>query len=141
MIDASARSKFLVVAAASAIAVAALALRAQDSDFPKIRTGRIEPGEVHVLPVQGNVYMLSGDGGNTTVQIGKDGVLLVDTQFVNAADSIMAVIHKLNRGPIRLIINTSMDGAHWGSNAEAVENDSAGPDAGTACDPSRMRMF
>src|SRR5436189_2224690 len=34
---------------------------------------------VHVLPVQGGVYMLVGGGGNVTVQIGKDGVLLVDT--------------------------------------------------------------
>ena len=32
-----------------------------------------------MLPVQGNVYMLVGAGGNITVQIGKDGVLLVDT--------------------------------------------------------------
>ena len=36
-------------------------------------------GEIEVLPVQGNVYMLAGAGGNIAVQIGDDGVLLVDT--------------------------------------------------------------
>ena len=39
-------------------------------------------GAVHILPVpgnaQGSVYMLVGAGANITVQIGKDGVLLVD---------------------------------------------------------------
>ena len=30
-------------------------------------------GEVHVLPVQGNVYMLAGAGGNVTMQIGEHG--------------------------------------------------------------------
>ena len=32
--------------------------------------------QVHVLPVQGNVYMLVGAGGNIAVQVGKEGVLL-----------------------------------------------------------------
>ena len=31
--------------------------------------------EMHVLPVQGNVHMLVGAGGNITVQMGKQGVL------------------------------------------------------------------
>ncbi len=29
-------------------------------------------GEVHVLPVQGNIYMLVGAGGNIAASIGKD---------------------------------------------------------------------
>ena len=47
------------------------------------RTRRQNPiptdGEVHVLHVQGNVYMLVGAGGNITVQVGDMGVLMVDT--------------------------------------------------------------
>ena len=35
-------------------------------------------GEIHVLKVQGNVYMLVGDGGNIAVQVGDQGALLVD---------------------------------------------------------------
>ena len=36
-------------------------------------------GDIHVLPVQGNVYMLVGDGGNVAASIGPDGILLVDS--------------------------------------------------------------
>ena len=31
-----------------------------------------------MLPVQGNIYMLVGAGGNIAASIGKDGILLVD---------------------------------------------------------------
>ena len=36
-------------------------------------------GEIHVLQVRGNVYMLVGDGGNVVVQTGDDGAFVVDT--------------------------------------------------------------
>ena len=36
-------------------------------------------GEIHVLPVRNNVYMLVGDGGNIVVQTGDQGVFVVDT--------------------------------------------------------------
>ena len=36
--------------------------------------------ELEVLPVQGNVYMIAGGGGNTTVQIGPEAVVVVDTK-------------------------------------------------------------
>src|SRR5436305_1509025 len=49
--------------------------------------------QVHVLPVQGNVYMLVGAGGNITVQAGKDGVLIVDTQYAPLSDKVLAAIH------------------------------------------------
>ena len=49
-----------------------------------------QPGEVHVLPVQGNIYMIVGAGGNITVQIGKDGVLVVDTGLASMADKTLA---------------------------------------------------
>src|SRR5581483_8358819 len=31
--------------------------------------------QMRVLPVQGNIYLMAGAGGNITVQVGKDGVL------------------------------------------------------------------
>ncbi len=40
--------------------------------------------DVHVLPVQGNIYMLVGAGGNVSASIGSDGVLLVDTMLAPA---------------------------------------------------------
>lgn len=77
-------------------------------DFSKV--------EEHVWPVQGNVYMMVGAGGNTTVQVGKDGVLIVDTQFAPMADKILAEIRKLSDKPIRYIINTHVHGDHTGGN-------------------------
>ena len=75
--------------------------------------------ELHVLPVQGNVYMLVGAGGNVTLQIGKDGVLLVDTGTAQVSDKVLAEIRKLTDKPIRYIINTHVHPDHVGGN-EAI---------------------
>jgi cyclase len=72
--------------------------------------------EEHILPVQGSVYMLVGAGGNTTLQVGKDGVLLVDTQFAPLAPKIMAAIRTLSAMPVRYIINTHVHPDHTGGN-------------------------
>jgi len=73
--------------------------------------------EVHVLPVQGNVYMLVGAGGNITVQAGNEGVLLVDTSFEQMSDKVVAAIRNLSDKPIRYIINTHAHPDHVGGNA------------------------
>jgi len=73
--------------------------------------------QIHVEPVQHNVYMLVGAGGNTTVQIGDEGVLMVDTQFAPLAPKLMTEIRKLSPGPVRYIINTHMHPDHVGGNA------------------------
>jgi glyoxylase-like metal-dependent hydrolase (beta-lactamase superfamily II) len=72
--------------------------------------------EVHVLPVQGNIYMIVGAGGNITVQAGKDGVLLVDTGLANMSDKVLAAIKTISTGPIRYIINTHYHADHTGGN-------------------------
>jgi cyclase len=72
--------------------------------------------QVHVLPVQGNVYMFVGARGNVAVQTGKDGVLLVDTMPAPFVPSIFAEIKKLTDKPIRYIIDTSGDPDHVGGN-------------------------
>src|SRR5690242_3720070 len=76
-----------------------------------------QDAELHTLPVQGNVYMLVGAGGNITVQVGKDGVLLVDTGLEASADKVLAEIKKLApNGTIRYIINTHVHPDHVGGN-------------------------
>ncbi len=72
--------------------------------------------EVHVLPVQGNVYMLIGAGGNTTVQAGPEGVLIVDTQSPQLTPGMLAAIRTLSNGPIRYVINTHYHPDHTGGN-------------------------
>ncbi len=49
-------------------------------------------GEVHVLPVQGNIYMLVGAGGNIAASIGKDGILLVDAGTAQMSDKVLATV-------------------------------------------------
>jgi len=77
--------------------------------------------ELSVLPVQGNVYMIAGAGGNISVQVGDEGVLVVDTQFAPLAPKIMAEIRKLSHGPVRFIINTHAHADHVGGNAALAE--------------------
>jgi len=77
--------------------------------------------EIHVLPVQGNVYMLVGDGGNITVQVGKEGVLLVDTGVTQLSDQLLAQIRKLSDRPVRYIINTHVHPDHTGGNEKVAK--------------------
>jgi hypothetical protein len=56
------------------------------------------------LAVQGNVHMLTTPQGNMAVQVGPEGVLLVDAQ---AGDDVKAAIRALSPKPIRTIVNTS----------------------------------
>src|SRR4029077_15500142 len=86
--------------------------------------------QIQVLPVQGNVYLLAGAGGNITLQVGKEGVLMVDTEFAPLAPRIMAEIRKLSKGPIRYIINTHVHPDHVGGNdafAKLIPQDPAAP--------------
>jgi cyclase len=71
---------------------------------------------VHTLHVQGNVYMLVGAGGNITLQIGDDGVLLVDTGAAQSTGDVVKAIRAITDKPIRYIINTSADPDHVGGN-------------------------
>ena len=54
-----------------------------------------EAGEVYILPVRANIYMLVGAGGNITVSVGQDGVLLVDTGLAKMADKILSAVRQL----------------------------------------------
>jgi len=92
--------------------------------------------EIHVLPVQGNVYMLVGAGGNITVQAGDQGVLFVDTQFAPLSDKILAAVRKLSNRPIRYIINTHYHLDHTGGN-ESIANAGMTPNVGPGANLQR----
>lgn len=72
---------------------------------------------VEVLQVREDIYMLVGQGGNITMQVGDDGVLIVDTQFARMSDAIVRAIREITDKPIRYIINTHYHGDHIGGNA------------------------
>ena len=52
-------------------------------------------GEVHVLPVQGNIYMLVVDGVNLAVSAGPDGVLMVDTGPAHMSGGVLETVRQL----------------------------------------------
>src|SRR2546422_8453467 len=65
----------------------------------------LENVQVRVQPVQGNVYLLAGAGGNITLQIGRDGGLMVDTEVGPLAQKIMTGEGELSERAIPYIIN------------------------------------
>jgi glyoxylase-like metal-dependent hydrolase (beta-lactamase superfamily II) len=90
--------------------------------------------DLEVIEVQPNFYMIAGAGGNIAVQLGPDGILLVDTGTAQMTDRVLAEIRKLSTGSIRFIINTSAAEDHAGGNeklSRAVKtplNGGAGPE-------------
>ena len=75
-----------------------------------------DKAEIQVLPVQGNVYLLASAAGNVTVQVGKTGVLVVDTSYPEMTGKLMAAIRKLSDKPVRYIVNTHVHPDHTGGN-------------------------
>jgi glyoxylase-like metal-dependent hydrolase (beta-lactamase superfamily II) len=97
---------------------------------PSLTSRAVDPdpknGEIHVLQVRGNVYMLVGDAGNVVVQTGDDGAFVVDTGGGQLTDKILAAIKQLSPKPIRMIANTSFLPAHTSGN-EKLKNAGSDP--------------
>lgn len=74
--------------------------------------------DVKVLPVQGNVYMLVGPHTSAVVQVGKQGVFLVDSMEAGMAPKILAAIRTLSDKPIHYIADTTFKADHTGSSIE-----------------------
>ena len=71
---------------------------------------------LEVIQLQPNFYMIGGAGSNIAVQIGPEGVVVVDSGSSEMADAVIAVIKRLTDQPIRYIINTGPDADHVSGN-------------------------
>lgn len=96
--------------------------------------GSAPGGELEYWHVQGNLHVLGGAGGNIAVQIGDDGVVLVDAGLEANADAVLAAVRRLTDKPILAIINTHAHADHTGGNARIAE-------AGMSYNTSRIAGF
>jgi glyoxylase-like metal-dependent hydrolase (beta-lactamase superfamily II) len=93
--------------ATMALAVAALAQDMTSAEWHGEQNADLSKAEIHVLPVQGNIYMLVGNGANITLQVGKQGALLVNTGHAKLAPKLIEQVKKLSERPLQYIVNTN----------------------------------
>jgi cyclase len=96
--------------------VPAPAVPDQQGLWPGQEPRQLVPGELDVVHVQGNVYMVVGAGGNVAVQVGEDGVLVIDTGTAEMGERLLEAIRELSDKDIRWIVNTSLHPDHTGGN-------------------------
>jgi cyclase len=112
----------LIAAAAAIVALGAVAQAQQlqplapTPDFNKVVIKTVDLGN--------RTYMLEGEGGNITVAVADDGVIMVDSQFAPLHGKIKAAIAALTSQPIRYLIVTHFHRDHTGAN-EAFGRDGA----------------
>jgi glyoxylase-like metal-dependent hydrolase (beta-lactamase superfamily II) len=68
------------------------------------------------VQIRDNVWVIFGTGGNVTVHVGEDGVMLVDSGSEAMAEKTLEAVRAITKAPIRMIINTSADAEHVGGN-------------------------
>jgi cyclase len=106
----------------AAVTFAALATNAsaQVMDFGKV--------EIITEQLAPNVYMLSGSagidpshedaaGGRIGVLAGPDGVLMIDSQYAQLGDKVLAAVRRISNAPIRYLVNTHIHRDHTAGNA------------------------
>ena len=77
-------------------------------DFSKV--------EIKTTKLADNFYTLEGSGGTIGILAGPDGVFMVDTQFAQLSDKIVAAIKQVSTAPIRFMVNTHVHPDHTGGN-------------------------
>jgi cyclase len=109
-------SRVALAALAAATVAFSGAAYAQETDFSKV--------EIKTIDLGNKTYRLEGQGGNITVAVGTDGIIMVDTQFAPLHDKIMAAIKAISPLPIKYVVNTHFHGDHTGGN-EGFQKDGA----------------
>jgi glyoxylase-like metal-dependent hydrolase (beta-lactamase superfamily II) len=113
------KSAWLLVGLASAAALSSSAW-SQTMDFNKV--------EIITQQLGPNAYMLSGSagidpshpdaaGGRIGVLAGPDGVLMIDSQYVQLGDKVLAAVRRISDKPIRYLVNTHIHRDHTAGNA------------------------
>ncbi|MBX7199726.1 MAG: MBL fold metallo-hydrolase [Rhodospirillaceae bacterium] len=100
-------NRALLVSATALFAAAPMTAWAQATpDYSKV--------EIKTTDLGNKTFMLEGQGGNITVAVGDDAVLMVDTEFAPLHDKIKAAVTKISALPLKTVINTHYHGDHTG---------------------------
>jgi cyclase len=78
-------------------------------DFSKV--------EIKITDLGDNIHMLEGQGGNITVAVAKDGIIMVDSEYAPLHDKIKAAIATISKLPIKYLVDTHYHADHTGGNA------------------------
>ena len=87
-------------------------------------------GDLRVLPIRGNIYLIAGAGANVVASVGKDGVLLVDTGPAQMADKVLETVRALSRmvtaspTPMKSCVGVAQ-GCQWWSSSELLPTTAA----------------
>jgi cyclase len=103
--------KMAVVAALMALSGGVLAQTPAATplpDFSKV--------EIKTTDLGDDLYMLEGQGGNITVAVARDGIIMVDGEFAPLHDKIKAAIALVSSQPVKYLVNTHFHGDHTGGN-------------------------
>lgn len=82
-------------------------------DFSKVQIRTTDLGH--------NTYMLEGQGGNITLIVGTDGVIMFDAQFIPLHDRIQAAIEKITKLPIKYLIDSHFHNDHVNGNTPIAQ--------------------
>ena len=96
---------------------------------------------LEVLEVRPTFFVLVGAGSNIGVQVGDDGIVVVDTGTTADAAATLAAIKKISPKTIRYVIDTGPDVDHVGGNeavSKAGELILTGGNAGRRRDPAEL---
>jgi glyoxylase-like metal-dependent hydrolase (beta-lactamase superfamily II) len=77
-------------------------------DFSKV--------EIKTTNLGDGIYMLEGQGGNITVAVAKDGIIMVDSEYAALHDKIKAAISAISNQPVKYLIDTHFHEGHAGGN-------------------------
>ena len=113
-------TRFLSASAAAALCLSAgLALAQTPPAGPNtnVPPPAAQQAPMQVKPVAASVYMIVGNGGNTTVVVGKDGLILVDTKNPGQAvyDELMAKVASISPLPVKEVVITHHHSDHSGN--------------------------
>lgn len=76
----------------------------------------MEDVKIEIIPVNKNVYMLTGAGGNIGILSGEDGIFMIDDQFATLSPKIIQKLKTISDKPVKFLVNTHHHGDHTGGN-------------------------